>query len=364
MLGESMKETLAPAAASPAFDLRQLRQFVALAEECHFGRAAARLAMTQPPLTQAIQRLESALGARLFERSQRRVVLSPAGAALLPRARRLLEEAEALAPAVQAAAAGLAGTMRLAFVSSVAYGPLPGWLGGFRADYPDVALTLREATLDVQLELFAAGEIDAGFVLHAPGAAPPGFDRLRVVDEPLVMALPEGHAALRAAAKSSSKRGRTGAASATAAATERVRWSDVAAEPLVIFPRQIAPSLFDALVSAYHAGGHTLRIAQQAIQMQTIVNLVSGGMGVAWVPESLTQLQRPGVRYVRVDAAPGGAPRCETSLVWPAGASPVVQRFVAHVRGHGAASGAHNTSEDARGGVRLRRQSRAGKGVR
>jgi len=304
--------------AEAPFDLRQLRQFTVLAEECHFGRAAARLAMTQPPLTQAIQRLEAALGARLFERSQRRVALSPAGAVLLPLARKLLEGADALAPAVRAAAAGLSGQLRLAFVSSVTYGPLPAWLSGFRAAYPDVALSLREATLDVQLELFAAGEIDAGFVLHAPGAVPPGFEHVRVIDEALVMALPEGHAAWQASAR---------------AATARLRWRDVRAEPLVIFPRNIAPSLFDALVSAYHAGGQTLRIAQQAIQMQTIVNLVSGGMGVAWVPESLTHLQRAGVRYARVSGLPGQALRCETSLVWRAGAAPVVERFVAHVRG-------------------------------
>jgi DNA-binding transcriptional LysR family regulator len=112
----------------------------------------------------------------------------------------------------------------------------------------------------------------------------------------------------------------------------RLRWCDVRGEPLVIFPRQIAPSLFDALVSAYHAGGETMRIAQQAIQMQTIVNLVSGGMGVAWVPESLTHLQRAGVRYARVTGLPGHALRCETSLVWRAGAAPVVARFVEHVR--------------------------------
>ena len=218
---------------------------------------------------------------------------------------------------MRAAAAGLSGQLRLAFVSSVAhYGPLPGWLSGFRAAYPDVALSLREATLDVQLELFAAGEIDAGFVLHAPGAVPPGFDHVRVIDEAMVMALPQGHAAL-------AKRDDAAA---------RLRWRDVAAEPLVIFPRQIAPSLFDALVSAYHAGGGTMRVAQQAIQMQTIVNLVSGGMGVAWVPESLTHLQRAGVRYARVDGQPGAALRCETSLVWRAGASPVVGRFVDHVR--------------------------------
>ena len=304
------------------FDLRQLRQFAVLAEECHFGRAAARLAMTQPPLTQAIQRLEAALGARLFERSQRRVALSPAGAVLLPLARKLLEGADALAPAVRAAAAGLSGQLRLAFVSSVTYGPLPAWLSGFRSAYPDVALSLREATLDVQLELFAAGEIDAGFVLHAPGAVPPGFEHVRVIDEALVMALPQAHAVWKS---------RVGASAATSA-MPRLHWRDVHAEPLVIFPRQIAPSLFDALVSAYHAGGDTMRIAQQAIQMQTIVNLVSGGMGVAWVPESLTHLQRAGVRYARVTGLPGQALRCETSLVWRAGAAPVVERFVAHVR--------------------------------
>jgi DNA-binding transcriptional LysR family regulator len=302
------------------FDLRQLRQFAVLAEECHFGRAAARLAMTQPPLTQAIQRLEAALGARLFERTQRRVALSPAGEVLLPLARKLLDGADALAPAVRAAAAGLSGQLRLAFVSSVTYGPLPAWLSGFRAAYPDVALTLREATLDVQLELFAAGEIDAGFVLHAPGAAPPGFEHVRVIDEALVMALPQGHAAWASHTADAAR------------AMPRLRWRDVRAEPLVIFPRQIAPSLFDALVSAYHAGGETMRVAQQAIQMQTIVNLVSGGMGVAWVPESLTHLRRAGVRYARVAGLPGQALRCETSLVWRDGAAPVVARFVEHVR--------------------------------
>jgi DNA-binding transcriptional LysR family regulator len=308
----------------PTFDLRQLRQFAVLAEECHFGRAAARLAMTQPPLTQAIQRLEAALGARLFERSQRRVVLSPAGAVLLPLARKLLEGADALAPAVRAAAAGLSGQLRLAFVSSITYGPLPEWLSGFRAAYPHVALSLREATLDVQLELFAAGEIDAGFVLHAPGAVPAGFERLRAFDEALVMALPEDHPAWKARAS----QGEGGA-------LPRLRWADVRAEPLVIFPRQIAPSLHDALAAGYRAGGAEMRVAQQAIQMQTIVNLVSGGMGVAWVPESLTHLRRAGVRYARIAGQPGGALRGETSLVWRAGAAPVVQRFVAHVRGAG-----------------------------
>ena len=292
-----------------ALDLRQLRQFVAVAEELHFGRAAARLHMTQPPLSLAVQGLEAALGARLLERSKRSVALTPAGAALLLHARRLLEAADELPRAVQAAAAGLAGRLRLAFVSSIAYGPLPEWVRGFRARHPDVQLQLREATLDVQLAAFDAGEIDAGFVLHAPGAAPAGFAARSVLVEPLVLALPARHAL---------------------AGRRRLHLRDVADEPLLIFPRDIAPSLYDAVLSQHRTHGATPRIAQEAIQMQTLVNLVSAGMGIAWVPETVTRLQRPGVAYKRVANA-GLA--CETSLVWREPAPPVVQRFVAHVAG-------------------------------
>ncbi len=293
----------------PMIDLRSLRQFVALAEELHFGRAARKLHMTQPPLTLAMQTLERKLGAPLFQRSQRSVALAPAGAALLPAVLRVLQAADDLPRQAQAAAAGLSGRLRLAFVSSIAYGPLPGWLRSFRAAHAEVALELREATLDVQLDAFASNEIDAGFVLHAEGAAPPGLRAWRALREPLVMALPEAH---------------------PLAARRSLLFQRVAGEPLVIFPRAIAPSLFDAIVGYYRAQGATPHIAQEAIQMQTIVNLVSAGIGVAWVPAALMQLQRPGVVYRPLTGAPL---HCETSLVWAEGAPPVVQRFVGHVQG-------------------------------
>ncbi len=288
-------------------ELRPLRQFLAVAEELHFGRAAARLHMTQPPLTMAVQALERELGAALFERTRRSVALTPAGQALLAPVRRLLAGAEDLPRLAQAAAAGRSGQLRLAFVSSIAYGPLPEWLRAFRDSHPDVALQLREATQDVQLAAFDADEIDAGFMLHAPQAAPAGFATWRALAEPLVMALPEQH---------------------PAAHRRSLRFEAVAGEPLVIFPRQIAPSLYDAVLSAYRAKGATPQIAQEAIQMQTIVNLVSGGMGVAWVPESVTRLQRPGVVY---RAVAGLDLRCETSLAWREPALPVVARFVEQV---------------------------------
>jgi len=207
---------------------------------------------------------------------------------------------------VQAAAEGFSGQLRLAFVSSIAYGPLPAWLRSFREMHPDVQLQLREATLDVQLQAFGVDEIDAGFVLHAPGAAPAGFAVWTALQEPLVLAASD------------------------AAGTGALAMKEVLAQPLVIFPRDISPSLYDAVLAFYRGHGVAPRIAQEAIQMQTIVNLVSVGMGVSWVPQSLTQLQRPGVAYRRF---PGARLVSETSLLWREPILPVVQRFVAHVGG-------------------------------
>ncbi|MEO5661406.1 MAG: LysR substrate-binding domain-containing protein, partial [Polaromonas sp.] len=207
-----------------------------------------------------------------------------------------------------AAAAGEIGRLRLAFVSTVGFAFLPQWVRAFREQAPRVQLELIEATGDVQLEALARGEIDAGLMLHSPGFAPAGLARLLIDTEPLVVALPEQH---RLAVKA------------------QPDLAEVLAEPLVIFPRRILPSLYDAIFGLYHAAGCSPIVAQEAIQMQTIVNLVSAGLGVAWVPESVRQFQRPGVVYRRVK--PGKAyavPACETSLVWNEGATnPALARF-------------------------------------
>ncbi|WP_431102566.1 LysR family transcriptional regulator [Roseateles noduli] len=291
-------------------ELRPLRQFLVLAEELHFGRAAERLHMTQPPLSLAVQKLEAQLGVQLLERGRRTVALTAAGLALVEAAARLVEQADQVPARVRAAATGEAGRLSLGFVSTVGYGDMPRWLRLFREALPDVQLALREATLDVQLRGFETGELDAGFAIHAPGAEPAGFDCLTVSTEPLVLAHPEDWALAR-------RRGPS--------------LEDVLREPLVVFPREIAPSLFDALLGFYRAHGATPHIAQEAIQMQTIVNLVSAGMGVAWVPQSVCALQRPGVRYRPWPSA--RVPACDTSLIWRRDASPVVHRFVDHVRG-------------------------------
>ncbi len=300
---------------SPAIELRAWRQFLVLAEHLHFGRAAALLHMTQPPLTLAVQQMERRLGVLLFERSRRSVVLTPAGLALLEPVRQLLRQAAALPALARSATSGEIGRIRLGFISTVGFGPLPAWLRGFRAHCPGVAVELIEATGDVQLKAFERAELDAGFVLHAPGMAPGaalGLQTLSLGIEPLVLALPEA---------------------LPWAAARRMRPSDILAQPLVIFPRAITPSLFDAVLAFYHRHGITPAIAQEAIQMQTIVNLVSAGLGLALVPKAVTQLQRAGVVYRALPAALAAtAPQCETSLVWPAVAEPAVMRFIAYVR--------------------------------
>ena len=301
--------------ALPAIELRAWRQFLVLAEQLHFGRAAALLNMTQPPLTLALQQMERRLGVALFERTRRSVALTPAGLALMEPVRLLLRQAAALPALAKSATSGEIGRIRLGFISTVGFGPLPVWLRGFRERWPGISVELMEATGDVQLKAFERAEIDAGFVLHAPGMAPGaalGLQTLSLGVEPMVLALPE---------------------SLPWAAARRLRAVDILALPLVIFPRSITPSLFDAVLAFYHQQGVTPAIAQEAIQMQTIINLVSAGLGMALVPQAVMQLQRAGVVYRPLPAAlAAAAPQCETSLVWPAVAEPAVQRFVEYVR--------------------------------
>ena len=297
----------------PLVELRLWRQFIAVAEELHFGRAALRLHMTQPPLTQAIANLEQQLGARLFDRTKRSVQLTATGEALLPQARELLARAQALPAQARAASKGEAGRLRLAFVSTVGFGLLPEWVKEFRVLHPQVEFELIEATGDLQLQALQRGEVDAGFMLHSPGFAPAGLEHLRIAREPLVLALPEQHAL---------------------ATARSLSLKPVLEEPLVIFPRRIVPSLHDAIFAMYHHSGRMPRVSQEAIQMQTIVNLVSAGLGLAWVPDSVRQFQRPGVVYRQVGGRPAArVPGCETTLAWPAaGRQPTLDRFIEFAR--------------------------------
>jgi DNA-binding transcriptional LysR family regulator len=294
-------------------ELRQLRYFVTVAEELHFGRAATRLHMTQPPLSQAIQALEALLGADLFLRNRRGVALTPAGAALLPDARRMLVEAAALPELVQRAAQGATGRLALSFVTSADYSVLPPFLRAYCAAFPSVEIVLQEATSDVQLDDLLHARIDCGLLIPPlPEKTRTQLDYMKVLDEPLILAAPSGLSALEQAGP--------------------IRLEDLPALPLIIFPRPIAPALHDAILSCFAAAGVTPVIGQEAIQMQTIVGLVSAGMGLALVPQSVSNLMRPGVEY-RSLATP--TPLVETGLAWRRdNASPVLHGFLELLRNH------------------------------
>ncbi|MCD9120279.1 LysR family transcriptional regulator [Cupriavidus sp. UGS-1] len=302
-------------------DLRQLRYFVTVAEELHFGRAAARLAMTQPPLSQQIQALEEEIGVQLFVRTRRSVALTPAAQQWLPEVRRVLADAAGLPALAQRLARGEVGTLSLAFVSTADYGILPDLLRRFRARHPEVQLQLREATSDIQLDALAEGQIDAGLVIRPQmPALPQGLSYLPLVREPLVLAVPQDW-------RPPGRRGRP--APADGAPSDAVALADFAHEPLILFPRRSAPAFHDIITGYYARDGFAPVIAQEAIQMQTIVSLVSAGIGVALVPASLCNLRRTGVSYL---ALRGAVPQIETGLAWrdngAAGPSPVLRSFI------------------------------------
>jgi DNA-binding transcriptional LysR family regulator len=313
-------------------DLRQLRYFVTVAEERHFGRAAVRLSMTQPPLSQAIRALEDTLGVELFERTKRSVKLTRVGADLLPEVRRLLAGAEGLRPLAQSLARGEAGVLSLAFVSTADYGLLPPLLREFGARYPRVRLQLTEATGDVQVDELVAGRIDAGLVIAPlPPRHSTQLSWLPIAQEPLVVAMSTETSARMSGAPRHS-------------ADPHAGWEDtpvslleVADTPLVIFPRRLAPGFYDIIMDCYGVAGLAPRIGQEAIQMQTIVSLVSAGMGVALVPQSLRNLRRTGVVYRPLAES---VPVIETGLAWRTDeVSPVLAAFIEIVRAYAATVG-------------------------
>jgi DNA-binding transcriptional LysR family regulator len=284
-------------------ELRQLRYFVAVAEELHFRRAAERLHISQPPLSQQIRALEEELGFTLLVRTRRRVELTPAGAAFLRDARALLGELDRAVATARRIDAGQTGRLRINFVGSALLSIVPGTVERFRRARPGVALELRERPTVDQLRAVRAGVADLGLV------RPPieDDDELRVqivLRERTVAALPTGHAL---------------------AALSRVPLRRLAAEPLVLFPRDQAPGFHDLLIDALAGVGSAPRVIQYAPEMLTIIGLVAAGTGVSLVPASVQRLALDGVAYRPVT----GAPRSELAAITRAGDdSALVRAFV------------------------------------
>jgi len=255
-------------------ELRHLRCLVAVAEELHFGRAAQRLHLSQPPVSQAIKELEAELGQRLFERSSRRIRLTAAGEEAVRDARAVLARTDALRSRGRDAALGQGGRLAIGFISLAAYAYLPEVLRRFTADHPQVRLTLTESTTDQMLADLERGTLDVGCLFASPPW--PASLRYQATNrDPLIVALPEAH---------------------PLAALARVPLAQLAGEQFLAFERHHGPLMFDAMVSACMRHGFSPRIFP-ARQMHTIVSLVSGGIGVALVPACLQVLHRQGVVY-------------------------------------------------------------------
>jgi DNA-binding transcriptional LysR family regulator len=284
-------------------ELRQLRYFVAVAEELHFHRAAERLHISQPPLSQQIRQLEDEMECRLLARSRRRVELTAAGTAFLRDVRAILGELDAAVAAARRIEAGQTGRLRVNFVGSALLSIVPGTVQRFRAARPGVEVELHERPTADQVRGVHEGSVDLGLV-RLPVEVPTDLRVRRVLREDTVAALPANHDLAR---------------------EERVPLERLAGEPLVLFPRGQAPGFHDLLVRSL-AGAH---VVQYAPETQTIIGLVAAGIGVSLVPASVRRLSLDGVVYRPVD----GAPDSELAAISRAdNESPLVAAFIEHTR--------------------------------
>ena len=294
-------------------ELRHLRYFLALADELHFGRAAQRLAISQPPLTVAIQQLEAEVGAPLFLRNSRGVQLTAAGQALVPAAQAAIDGAAQALHAARDAASGQVGRLSIGFAGTMLYRGLPQMLRRFQAEHARLLLTLRELSSSEQLVELQHARLDAGFahVAHAPT----GLAAQLVSSQPFVACVPAVHALAR---------------------KRTLPLDALAPEPLALVSRSVSPDYHARIVAACQAAGFTPQPLHEMQHWLSVVSLVSQGLAVALVPAALQQAQLAGAAFVPVKDPHGTLPRYETRCLWnPARDLPALGLFLTAVRAVG-----------------------------
>jgi DNA-binding transcriptional LysR family regulator len=249
-------------------DLFQLRCFVAVVEELHFGRAAARLHMTQPPLSRQIQLLEHAVGARLLERTSRSVRPTPAGEVLYEEAAALLRRAEQAADTARRTALGEVGRVVVGYTAVSGYALIPALLAAANAAFPEIQIVLEEMVSSDQLRALEADALDLGFVRPSGPAA--GLKYHRVAREPMLLAIPARHPLAKKA---------------------RIRRQDLAGQPLVMYSHREGKYFHEKIVALFPAQGSQPRYVHHIGQTHTIMALVRAGIGLAIVPASAQQLR-------------------------------------------------------------------------
>ena len=288
-------------------EMRKLRHFVVLAEELHFGRAARRLAITQPPLSLSIRSLEDELGVRLLERTRRSVSLTHAGTIFLEEARGILDRTARAVDLTKAAYRGEVGRLTVGFLAASAYTLLPPVLREFRMRFPGVTLELRELLMPQQLEALRRADIDVGML--RPPIVDTALASEVILEEPMVVALPAGHPLAKLA---------------------RIRPKLLAGEPFVMYPREPGLVFHDLIMDFCRNAGFVPHVAHEASQTHAVIGLVSAGLGVALVPDSVRVIAMRGVAFRPITR---GAPVARTTLAWQSkNESPLVRAFLETAR--------------------------------
>jgi DNA-binding transcriptional LysR family regulator len=284
-------------------ELRHLRYFVAVAEELHFGRAAKRLYIAQPPLSQQIQQLEKELGVSLFERTNRRVELTDAGQAFLDEAYKILAHVEQAKLLAQRAARGELGKLALGFVSSAAFDLLPHLLSAYREQHPQIHVSLHEMEKDEQIAALFARQIHVG--LLRPTVDSSELCSEIILREPLLLALPAQHPLV---------------------SKTQISIQDLANETFVLQPRHWTLGLYDHVMNLCHSANFSPNVKQEAADTYLIIGLVAANMGISLVPASAQSLRSQGVVYRPLE---GDTTQIEMAMVWRRDDhSPVVEAFL------------------------------------
>jgi DNA-binding transcriptional LysR family regulator len=278
-------------------ELHHLRHFVAVAEQLHFGRAAEQLGMSQPPLSQSIQRFETSLGFALFDRIRGKVSLTAAGRALLPHARDILAQVELAERVARQASEGCFDSLRIGFVPWSLTRALPRAIRSFKKRWSGVQVLLYERVSRQQVDSLREGELSIAIVnLHLADVA--GLQSVVVEHSELVVAVPQAW---------------------PLAAQAGVRLADLASQPFVGFPQRLSPGSHDALLSACLQAGFRPNVIQETVQPFSMLNMVANEVGIALVQNTAAEMRIEGVRFLPVIDAPSSF-KAEVALVWNPGA--------------------------------------------
>ena len=283
--------------------LHFLRYFVVLAEELHFGRAASKLAMTQPPLSSAIKSLEEELEVQLLIRDSKHVELTQAGEAFLEEARQILEQVARASNVAKIVARGMRGRLEIGMTGSQIYREVPEIVKQFNAQMPDVDVVLREMSSADQINELLRGQIHAGFINAS--TVPPQLASLPMAEDEFVICLPEDHPKARC---------------------ESVELKQLEHDRFVMFSRDVAPANYDNVIAIFSRAGIHPQISHAARQWLTIIAMVANGLGISVVPSTLARSRVHGVRFLRIKGEQVLAP---AMLVWnPAYCPPTLRSFV------------------------------------